>query len=228
MAFVIGQRLSYGTLWLVKRCIVTKGSLAYEWNRYYSSCSYCDFVVRNTHYWVLLWCSYYNNNMQCLCSAFYCRSYLEALCILFPLADLLQPSPAQLTGKYTMYTPTWTLQGCKGILSTIVISVYRQALIYGELRHNVSLLIAYALRRTVLMSQLAYAGLEPTMLWLIVWLPNHSAIATRLFSIHSATVLFLNCPPFPHHLTIFCSTPLPYPALLTPQTAPIITPCYMC
>ncbi len=49
--------------------------------------------------------------------------------MLLPLADLLYLSPTQLPGEYT---PTYTLQGTMGNLSTIAISVYRQVLIYGS------------------------------------------------------------------------------------------------
>ena len=63
-----------------------------------------------------------------LYSTFPCRSWLKALYILLPLADLLHPSAAQLPGEYT---PAYALQGATDNLSTIAISVYSQVLIYG-------------------------------------------------------------------------------------------------
>ncbi len=66
--------------------------------------------------------------MPFLYSTFSCRNKLKALYILLPLADLFNPSPAQLPGEYT---PAYTLQGATGNLGTIAISVYSQVLIYG-------------------------------------------------------------------------------------------------
>ncbi len=113
--------------------------------------------------------------MQFLYSAFSCRSQLKALYILLSLADLLYPSPAQLPGEYI---PAYTLQGTMGNLSTIAISVYSQVLIYGWVNRG-TLVVTRSPRRTVSLSRLALAGLEPTILWLGVRRANHSAIATR-------------------------------------------------
>ncbi len=82
-----------------------------------------------------------NNNI--ICSSYIALFLVKASSKWFTisLADLLHPSPPQLPGKYT---PTYTLQGATGNLSTIAISIARYSFTGEWTRAPLSSPIAHA------------------------------------------------------------------------------------